>query len=120
MTVSAEPLLLAPEDDGHISDPLRKKVEELMSKSDREFLTKLRTQKRIEAGADDDPGELSVLYLQYYGLLEVDMDPGARIFLCATPVLELFFEPPVKRRRRRRKNVEAPVVSRPVRRKAKS
>lgn len=104
--------LLAPDDDGVLPEVTRRKLEEQLSKTDREFLAYLLQHERIELGPDPIPGapgapdEYMVVFFTCHGLVAPELDEGQHAFLVATPVLGLFLEPqppPKKKRRRRQK-----------------
>lgn len=103
----SEPVL-SPDDDGEIPEPIRQKLADTMSKSDRVLLEYVARVGRVEL--DDriqfvDPKAPSVdgwtlFFFECHGLLASEVDPANRLYILSTPALTSFLNPPAKRRRR--------------------
>jgi hypothetical protein len=106
--------LVAPDDDGQMSDAIAEELARTMNRSDRDMFGWLLKEKRVELDENVQPinptfPRLSPFDLFYWGsfdLLQVDTDPAGRMFLCSTKVLAEFMSrtpgEPGKRRRRAR------------------
>ncbi|MHB8330774.1 MAG: hypothetical protein ACYDDA_05275 [Acidiferrobacteraceae bacterium] len=105
--------LVAPDDDGQMSDAIAEELSRTMNPSDRKMFAWLLKQQKVELDDQAQPTTpgaphleaFDLLYWQAFGLLQVETDPAGRMFLCSTPVLADFMNRPVDgepRKRRRR------------------
>lgn len=103
--------LVAPDDDGQMSDEIADELSSTMNKSDREMFAWLLKEQRVELDENVQPisplaprlDAFDLFYWGSFGLLQVDTDPAGRMFLCSTPVLADFMSRPPKGEPRRRR-----------------
>ena len=90
--------LVAPDDDGQMSDVIADELSRTMNPSDRKMFAWLLKQVRVELDEHVQPlnptaphlDPFDMFYWQSFGLLQVETDPAGRMFLCSTKVLVEF------------------------------
>jgi hypothetical protein len=105
--------LVAPDDDGQMSDAIAEELARTMNPGDRKMFAWLLKEQKVELDESVQPlsptaprlDPFDLFYWQAFGLLQVETDPAGRMFLCSTPVLADFMNRPTDgepRKRRRR------------------
>jgi hypothetical protein len=105
--------LVAPDDDGQMSDAIAEELSRTMNPSDRKMFAWLLKERRVELDENVQPlsplaprlNPFDLFYWSSFDLLMVETDPAGRMFLCSTPVLADFMNRPTDgepRKRRRR------------------
>lgn len=103
--------LVAPDDDGQMSDEIAEDLARTMNPGDRRMFAWLLKEKRVELDENAQPinptfprvSPFDVAYWSCFGLMQYETDPAGRLFLCATTVLVEFMARPPKGEPRRRR-----------------
>ena len=80
MAMAVSPLI-APDDDGEIDPVVFERVLKSLTAKDLLLLEKLEAEKRIDVETLDSYDTSNFLWLSFFGLCGVDVDPGDRVFL---------------------------------------
>jgi hypothetical protein len=90
--------LVAPDDDGQMSDAIADELSRTMNKGDRTMFSWLLLEEKVELDEGVQPldplaprlNAFDLFYWGSFGLLQVETDPAGRMFLCSTKVLAEF------------------------------
>jgi hypothetical protein len=103
--------LVAPEDDGQVAPELLYRIIDSLSLRDQQLLERLERIDRLDLEQLEGYASSDLLWLAYYNLVAVDVDPADRVFITKTPYGKVALdgvrnrgnEVPIRERIRRRR-----------------